>query len=75
MARLDTQAPGQRYGLPPLLRTKEVARLFGVSPRTVWRWVKRGLLPAPARLRGKIVRWPTRDILSYLQVWREINEA
>jgi len=75
MARPDTGTGGQRYGLPPLLRTKEVARLFGISPRTVWRWVKRHLLPAPVRLHGKIVRWPTRDILPYLRAWREINEG
>jgi excisionase family DNA binding protein len=41
--------------LPPLITTKELARLLQVSTRTVWRWLKAGALP-PLRMGGS-VRW------------------
>lgn len=42
--------------LPPLITTKELARLLQVSTRTVWRWLKAGALPPPLRMGGS-VRW------------------
>ena len=36
---------GQEGGAPELLSTKEVARLFGVSSRTVANWAAAGRLP------------------------------
>lgn len=37
----------------PLLTEREVAELLGVSPRTVRRWRRRGLLPS-ARIGGTV---------------------
>jgi len=34
------------------VRLPVVAVLFGISPATVWRWSKSGLLPKPTRLNG-----------------------
>lgn len=34
-----------------------VARLFGISTPTVWRWVKSGHLPAPVKLGPNVTRW------------------
>lgn len=34
------------------VRLPVVAVLFGISPATVWRWSKSGLLPTPTRLSG-----------------------
>ena len=46
----------------PKLTTKLVAEAAGVTTRTVSRWVKLGLLPAPklvyGALRGKQTFWP-----------------
>lgn len=39
-------ASSSRWGGRDFLRIEEVAAYFGVSPRTVYRWVDEGLLPA-----------------------------
>lgn len=36
----------------------ELAKYFGVSQGTIWRWAKDGILPQPTRLTPKTVRWP-----------------
>lgn len=36
-----------------------------VSRATVWRWVKVGRLPQPARLSGGIVAWPIEQIEAF----------
>ncbi|HTM10965.1 MAG TPA: helix-turn-helix domain-containing protein [Verrucomicrobiae bacterium] len=40
-----------------ILNIQQVAKKIGKSRRTVWRWVKRGWLPAPLYPRG----WPVWD--------------
>lgn len=41
---------------PPFLAVEEIARLLGVSTRTVWRLRSEGAIPQPVKLRGS-VRW------------------
>lgn len=43
------------------VRLPVVAALFGVSPVTVWRWTKRGILPTPLRL-GRSTMWPVGEL-------------
>jgi predicted DNA-binding transcriptional regulator AlpA len=38
-----------------LLTRKDLAERLGVCPKTISRWQRRGILPAPARL--PILRW------------------
>lgn len=38
------------------VRLPTVAPLCGVSPPTIWRWVKAGRLPAPVK-RGGVTAW------------------
>ena len=38
------------------VRAPVVAALFGVSPVTVWRWTRTGVLPQPMRM-GGITTW------------------
>jgi DNA-binding transcriptional MerR regulator len=38
--------------LDNVLTTKQVADRFGVAPKTVHRWVERGLLPEAGKLDG-----------------------
>jgi predicted DNA-binding transcriptional regulator AlpA len=40
-----------------LLNINQLAKKIGKSPRTVWRWVKKGWLPAPLYGKG----WPVWD--------------
>lgn len=47
-----------------LFSIEETARAFGVSPRTVWRWVSDGTFKRVVRIGGKrpIVRIPAEEI-------------
>ena len=51
---------------PILIAAAEVARLLGISIRTVWRMRDAGTLPQPLRLGNKLVRWQRGDIANYL---------
>ena len=42
---------------------KQVAQLYGgVHPKSIWRWVRLGLIPAPVKLGPNIARWSGRSI-------------
>jgi prophage regulatory protein len=41
---------------------RHVARRFGVSPSSIWRWVKRGKFPEPVRLGENCTRWRMSDL-------------
>jgi excisionase family DNA binding protein len=50
----------------PLMTPKEVADLFRMSVRNVWRWVELGLLPRPAIRIGHTIRFRRSEILGVL---------
>lgn len=50
---------------PIALSAEQVAELLGVSRAHVWRMLKRGQLPTPARL-GRLSRWDRRIIETWL---------
>ncbi len=54
-----------------LLEADEVARIIGMSKRTLWRLVGAGRYPAPVRFNRKLVRFPA----SALQLWLADNGA
>lgn len=45
----------------PLMTKAEVCQFFGAKvplhPRTLDRWIRKGLIPRPVKLGGKIRRW------------------
>lgn len=44
----------------------DVARYFGRSRATVWRWVKRGFFPPPVRDHdGRFLGWPRSEIVRW----------
>lgn len=51
----DDRSAFARVALP------EVCDLFGISPATVWRRVKQGLIPAPIK-EGGTTRWLVGDL-------------
>lgn len=55
---------------PVLLTVQEVAARLRIGIRTVWRWSKRGEIPAPVRLGkfGKVIRWNAEEIDNFLRV-------
>jgi predicted DNA-binding transcriptional regulator AlpA len=40
----------------------QVARFFGVSVRTIWRWEEKGIIPRGLRLTSATIRWKLLDI-------------
>jgi len=44
----------------PRLHRKDLMRRYGISEDTLDRWLKRGLLPPPIRIRGKL--WRPEDL-------------
>jgi predicted DNA-binding transcriptional regulator AlpA len=54
-----------------LLSVKQVALQYGVSPPTIWRWIKEQAdFPKPVRNRGS-TRWYAGDIIDHLSSLRE----
>ncbi len=61
----DTPAAG--YRRPGMLKAEEVAEMLGVSKRTVYLWVRDGIMPS-VRI-GKTVRFNRSDIVE----WQKAN--
>lgn len=55
-----------KVGIDKLLTTREVARLGSVSPRTVSRWIRIGILPA-TKLNGRTWRVRYGDWVLFLE--------
>lgn len=53
-----------------LLTITDLSDAFQVSPMTIYRWVKRGVLPAPVKV-GRTSRWLEDDITAYLDALKE----
>jgi predicted DNA-binding transcriptional regulator AlpA len=49
-----------------LLNVDDLAEIFGVSRRTVFRLRSRGAIPAPLGIGGTLLRWRTCDIQRWL---------
>jgi excisionase family DNA binding protein len=49
-----------------VVSVREVAELLDVNPRTVWRMVQTGAIPAPIRLSERIVRWRLSNLREHL---------
>lgn len=55
------------------MNQKDIARLVGVTRRTVYKWMKDGLLPRPIKSIsvGKKKYWLTDDIIEFIGKKRE----
>lgn len=52
--------------LEPMLTRAQIATAFGVSERTILRWVAKGDFPTPIRILGNN-RWKESDISGYVK--------
>jgi predicted DNA-binding transcriptional regulator AlpA len=55
---------------PPALRllsANEVARMCGVSRRSIWSWVSEGVFPAPVYLASRVPRWLEHQIVALVE--------
>lgn len=56
-----------------LITDREVAKIEGVSPSTVWKWCKRVgadgklLIPAPVISRHKYTRWSENEVREHVE--------
>lgn len=50
-----------------LIDSKEVAKLLGVSPSTVWRMRCEGQLPPPVFVCRRLVKWKRSDIMAWIE--------
>ncbi len=46
---------------------KELARWYGVTRKTIWKWVGDGLLPKPKKLTPRRTRWSNAEIAQHDQ--------
>ena len=53
----ETPKPTAFYRLP---KVREIAG--GVSPSTIWGWVKTGQFPKPIKLSANTTAWPAADV-------------
>ncbi|WP_368388891.1 helix-turn-helix transcriptional regulator [Marinobacter sp. SS8-8] len=44
---------------------KEVSKRYGVSPKSIWRWIREGRFPKPVKLAPKTARWRETDLQAY----------
>jgi len=49
-----------------LLKTKEAAQLCGIGERTLWRWSRCGIAPAPIKI-GGTVRYDRATYLDWIR--------
>jgi len=45
-----------------MISPDSLARMLGVSIRTVYRYIEAGILPPPMRFSEKVMRWPRETI-------------
>jgi len=61
-------APGDTApGGPELLTLPQVAKLCGVSPRTLWGWAESGIAPAPLKIGKHTVRYSRSAYLAWIE--------
>jgi len=44
------------------IKPRDLMRLYGISRSTVFRWIKKGVLPQPHRITRRIVGWDRDEI-------------
>lgn len=54
-----------------LISPAEVAEMFHVERRTIWRWISNGTLPEPTRLNKRVARFKRAEILSIIEQRRK----
>jgi putative resolvase len=52
-----------------LLRPRDVARIFGISVKTLWKWQRRGIIKAVRLPTGKL-RYPKSEVE---RLWKQLK--
>ena len=59
---------------PKLLDVRDVARLYAISERGVWRLCKLGQIPAPVNFGHRVTRWRLDDLNEHIRNMQLIAE-
>jgi putative resolvase len=54
-----------------LLRPRDVAKIFGISVKTLWKWQRKGIIKAVKLPTGKL-RYPRSEVE---RLWRQLKAA
>lgn len=54
-----------------MLTLNDVAERYGVSTRTIQRWLARGMFPAPSRYSRRTIRWSAEKLANYDRLLEE----
>ena len=65
MSKHHTEAGNSPTPHDPIVRKKPLAVELGVSPTTIWRWEREGLLPKPIKI-AQTAGWPR----SVIDAWK-----
>ena len=49
-----------------LLTAKDAATLCGIGERTLWRWSRSGIAPAPVKIGGTAIRYRRNEYLAWI---------
>lgn len=52
--------------LDRLINIKEVQRLIGMGPSSIYNWIREGKLPAPVKLSQRCTRWKLSSIQQFI---------
>lgn len=52
--------------IPELLTTRQAAALCGIGERTLWRWSRSGIAPAPVKIGRSAVRYRRDEYLQWI---------
>ena len=61
-----TNEAKQRSNTPTLINANELAKILGISQRTIWRLIASGKLIQPIRI-GKNVRWRLDQVNQWIE--------
>jgi excisionase family DNA binding protein len=59
--------------IDPLLTIKDLAQLYKITPRTIYKKVAKGELPTPIRLGPRRTRWRSSEIKAHIDSLRPIK--
>lgn len=73
MTKPNTGEVSESGQLPELLTVHDLSGVLKISPRSIWRLVRAGRLPAPIHL-GASTRWKVAEIAAWLSQDRPVDE-
>ena len=73
MTKPNTGEVSESGQLPELLTVYDLSGVLKISPRSIWRLVRAGRLPAPIHL-GASTRWKVAEIAAWLSQDRPADE-